>query len=351
MAPAVPNPAAFSDVKRAHNRAPLRRRLGQRPRRMKVSVIIVTKNPGAGFTEVLRTVRAQETGWPFDILVADNGSSDGTLEFIRRYSEVRLLQIPGVEFGHGRSRNLAISEVEGDLCVLLTQDALPASRTWLSSLVNAVTQAPDIAGAFGPHLAYPAHSAYVHRDLQTHFEQFQHVPLVVSRDTDPERYKTDLSWRQMLHFYSNNNSCLRRRAWKEIPFPDVDFAEDQIWAAKIIEAGWKKAYAPEAAVFHSHEYGPFNQLRRAFDESRSFRRLFGYRLGGDLRETVRSGAGLGRTDWQWGRSRGLPLGHIISRMGKNFCLVAGHSLGAREDRLPDSLKFFLSRDKTLYQSR
>lgn len=315
---------------------------------MKASVIIPTKNPGRIFTDVLAIVRAQETAWPFEIIVVDSGSTDGTVEFIRRHDEIRLIEIPAAEFGHGRTRNLAISQARGEFCALLTHDALPASTRWLSRIVEAVAQAPDIAGAFGPHLAYPAHDAFVKRDLHTHFEGFKQFDPVLSRDTDSERYARDEGWRQVLHFYSDNNSCLRRSVWQEIPYPDVDFAEDQIWAAKIIENGWKKAYAAEASVFHSHEYRPFEQLQRAFDESLAFRRLFGYRLGGNLGQTLRTGAALSRADWRWGRAHHVPLGHVIRRLCNDFALVLGHSLGARGEWLPERIRVFLSRDKKLF---
>ncbi|HVX35833.1 MAG TPA: glycosyltransferase family 2 protein [Hyphomicrobium sp.] len=317
---------------------------------MKVSVIIPTKNPGRIFAEVLDAVRAQATDWPFEIIVIDSGSTDGTVEFLRKFSDVKLIEIPSAEFGHGRTRNLAISKAQGEFCALLTHDARPASNSWLANLVAAVEQAPDIAGAFGPHFAYPEHGAFTKRDLDRHFETFRKLPPVLSRTTDPERYERDQGWRQILHFYSDNNSCLRRSVWQEIPYPDVDFAEDQIWASTVIEAGWKKAYAADAAVFHSHEYRPFEQLQRAFDESLAFRRLFGYRLGGKPMQAIRSAAGLSMADWRWGRSQGLALTHVLRRMFNDVALVTGHSLGARGDWLPNAVRRRLSRDKKLFYS-
>ena len=317
---------------------------------MKASVIIPTKNPGPIFTEVLDAVRAQETDWPFEIIIVDSGSTDGTIEFIKKIPEIKLIEIPPAEFGHGRTRNLAISKAQGEFCALLTHDACPVDSRWLAKLVAAVAQAPDIAGAFGPHLAYPRHNAFTKRDLDNHFATFGHLPAVLSRDIDPERYKNDQGWRQLLHFYSDNNSCLRRSAWQEIPYPDVEFAEDQIWALKVIEAGWKRAYAPDAAVFHSHEYRVLEQLQRAFDESLAFRILFGYRLGESPLRAFRSAWRLSRADWRWGRSHGVSLGQVLRRVCNDIAVVAGHSLGGRADWLPDGVKIRLSRDKKLFHS-
>ena len=58
---------------------------------------------------------------------------------------------------------------------------------------------------------------------------------------DKARYDRDEPYRQRLHFFSDNNALVRRSVWEQIPYPDVDFAEDQIWAQQIIEAGWKRA--------------------------------------------------------------------------------------------------------------
>ena len=317
---------------------------------MRASVIIPTKNPGPAFARVLDAVCSQETEWPYEVIVIDSGSSDGTVEMARARDGVAVIQIPPAEYGHGRTRNLAISKARGEFCALITHDALPVGRNWLREIVAALEADPAIAGAFGPHLAYPEHSVFTKRDLEQHFDSFANMPLVVSRDLDPERYANDLGWRQLLHFYSDNNSCLRRKAWDQIPYPDVDFAEDQIWALKVIEAGWKKAFAPNAAVFHSHEYGVFDHLRRAFDESHAFFRLFGYRLGGGFREAFKSACALAQADWRWGRAHDVPTGHIVRRMAVNAATVIGHSLGSRGTWLPERIKIFLSRDKKLFYS-
>lgn len=317
---------------------------------MKASIIVPTKNPGSMFIEVLQAIRNQRADWPFEIIVVDSGSTDGTVDEIKRHPEVTLIEIPPNEFGHGRTRNLAISKARGEFCALLTHDARPVDEYWLSHLVAAVEQDSRIAGAFGPHRAYQQHSAFTKRDLENHFSTFERLPFVLSRDTDAERYKSDQGWRQILHFYSDNNSCLRRSVWERIPYPDVEFAEDQIWASQVIEAGWKKAYAPNAAVFHSHEYGPFEQLQRAFDESLAFRTLFGYRLGGRFMRAARSAAALSLADWRWGRAHGVRLAQVARRMCNDVALVAGHSLGARSEWLPKAVKARLSRDKKLFYS-
>jgi len=198
------------------------------------SVIVPTKNGMPRFVRVLDKILSQRTSWPFDVIVIDSGSKDGTVEYAQAQSRVRVIEIAPDDFGHGRTRNRAIAETEAPYAALLTHDAEPQNEEWLAHLVAAVEQDPKIAGAFGRHVAYPEASPFLKRDLELHFLGFMAHPLVINKDLNPEGFCSDVSWRQFLHFYSDNNSCLRRSVWQKIPYPDVDFAEDQIWAQKII---------------------------------------------------------------------------------------------------------------------
>lgn len=57
---------------------------------------------------------------------------------------------------------------------------------------------------------------------------------------DKERYEREEGYRHVLAFFSDNNSCVRRDVFEQHPYDDVNFAEDQIWARKMIELGYKK---------------------------------------------------------------------------------------------------------------
>ena len=149
------------------------------------------------------------------------------------------MEISPSEFGHGKTRNLAVSQTTGEYAVLITHDALPYNLHWLAAMVALADSDPRIAGVFGRHCAYPEASPYTKRDLDGHFGNFAGQPVVWL--DDKARYDRDEPYRQRLHFFSDNNALVRRSVWEQIPYPDVDFAEDQIWAQQIIEAGWKRA--------------------------------------------------------------------------------------------------------------
>lgn len=316
----------------------------------KASVIIPTKNPGSIFKRVLAAVCQQETDFEYDVLVLDSGSKDGTVEFVNGFEDprVRLHEIAPTEFGHGKTRNLGVSLTRGEFAVLITHDALPADEHWLSEMVKMAESDPMIAGVFGRHLAYPEASPYTKRDLERHFANFVPEPVVWIKDR--AQYDIDEGYRQRLHFFSDNNALIRRSVWNELPYPDVDFAEDQIWAQKALEAGWKKGYAHDGAVYHSHDFGTLEKLQRSFDESYALYRLFGYVLSPSRKRMFYSWAGQTRNDLIFARDTGMWRNHFLITAKTpidNFMRSIGHFLGSRAERLPPAVRNWLSRDRRM----
>lgn len=316
---------------------------------MHASVVIPTKNAMPAFRQVLSRVLEQNTPWPFEIIVIDSGSRDGTVEYVREHDFVRLITIDPEEFGHGRTRNLGAEMAVGHFIAFLTHDALPADESWLANLVTGVEQYSKIAGAFGRHVAHPGSDVFVARDLEHHFEHFRIRPLIVDENLDCQKKydEGDQEWRQFLHFFSNNNSCLRRSVWEAHRFPDVEFAEDQAWARDVIEAGYAKAYVPDAIVYHSHEYGVLERFQRSFDEARGYEKQFGYRIGSGLFGAIRGAAKLTKKDVRWVKENQINLtwSGILKQAALNFALKLGYVAGANHSKLPQSLLSRFSHDK------
>lgn len=319
----------------------------------RASVIIPVKNGGALLGQVLDAVLAQQTSWPFEVLVIDSGSQDGSQAKVRQRG-VRLHEIKPTDFGHGRTRNLGAQLTDGEFIVFLTQDALPTDKHWLQCLVAAAQTDIDTAGAFGRHIAYPSSGPVAERELREFFNGFGDVANVV-RIEDSEHYHQNTGYRQFLHFFSSNNACLRRSIWERIPLPDVSFAEDQLWAKMVIEAGYGKAYAPDACVFHSHCFGGWESYRRAFDEASALHDLFGYQQVPTLTHLAKHAALLTKRDWHWihdaidcppARRRH----HLLRAPIVNLARLSGLYMGGRKRHLPRWLVGHLSRDRALQRS-
>ena len=68
-------------------------------------------------------------------------------------------------------------------------------------------------------------------------------------------------------FSSNSFSAYRKSALDKVGgFPsDSIMGEDAIVAAKMLMAGFKKAYVADATVYHSHSYTLIEEFKRYFD--------------------------------------------------------------------------------------
>lgn len=296
----------------------------------KAAVIIPTWNAGDPFRAVLEAVVTQATEWAYDVLVVDSGSSDNTVDIIRAFGDrgVRLHQIPNSEFQHGRTRNLAISLTSAEFVAVLTQDALPADADWLSNLVKAFDLGDKVAGAFGPHKVYSDATAFVANGQEQHFAHFDARPHVAEWGVTP----SDMEWgsiahQQWLHFYSDNNSMMRRSVWEKIPYPEVHWSEDQLWAWEIIKQGYQKAYARDAWVVHSHNMTESGQLKVSEIEGDLFLRFFGYRFEknpDDVRDSVEF---LNRRDAEFAEKMQLPRETVEHQKILNRASVSGRYMG------------------------
>lgn len=298
----------------------------------KASVIIPTYNGGALFRTVLDAVQKQRAPWPFEIVIVDSSSNDGTAEFCKERNVSIFREISQSDFQHGRTRNLAISLSSGEYVALLTQDALPANDFWLYNFVTLLDKHPRAAGGFGRHFAYPDMSPFVRRDIDQHFKNFEDMPIAVSKYTDLQRWNSnDLRWRQLLHYFSDNNACLRREVWNKIPYPEIDYGEDQLWALKIISAGYQKVYAPSAVVYHSHDYDEAEMKERARIEARFFRDEFDYNLAKFDYATALTR--MNSNDLRWAVRNGVERAEVEKRRKLNAAKLRGYIEGTHFDEI------------------
>ena len=263
----------------------------------KVSILIPTKNGEEYLEECLNMVFKQKTDFDYEVICVDSGSKDRTLEIINKFQNkyfchsegavateesqsnalrsftdaqddkggIKIFQILPQEFGHGRTRNLAASKAQGEFLVFLTQDAISANESWLENIIKPLKEDVEVAGVFGRHLPRKDCDPFQRKSINDFMESLKNnltCQLSGSGDREQEFEKN----KNKLAFFSNVNSAIRRSVWEKIPFQDVEMGEDQFWAKDILLAGYKKDYAPEAKVYHSHNYGIWNQFKRWFDE-------------------------------------------------------------------------------------
>jgi GT2 family glycosyltransferase len=120
---------------------------------MKLSIVILCWNDLKVIGDCLRSIYACTHRTDFEVIVSDNGSTDGSLEFIRReYPRVRLIE-NGVNLGFGRGNNTGIRASRGEYVLILNPDTIIQNDA-LDVLVEFAGRHPK-AGAFGCQVLNP----------------------------------------------------------------------------------------------------------------------------------------------------------------------------------------------------
>ncbi len=311
---------------------------------MSVTVAIPVRGGGSLLEGTLVALTRQTVA--HELLVCDSGSNDGSIDMARSYG-ARVVEIAPERFGHGATRNLLMQEAEGERVALLTQDAEPADERWLERLLGGFELADEVGIVYGPYKPRPGASAAVRIELERWFASLapDGQPRVECL-SDAERACAAIELMGRRGFFTDANACVYRPAWERVPFREVSYAEDRVLAIDMLRAGYGKAFVPAAAVLHSHEYTPIQQLRRCFDEWRGLREVYGWReplspmrvvnglrgeLGAARRELVASGTPAAER-----RATLLALSrHHVLRL-------AGAVLGSRANALPEWARRWLS---------
>ena len=256
----------------------------------KLSIVMLTKNGGPLFAEVLAGLFACDGIAEAEVLVIDSGSTDKTLEYVAEYPQIRVHKISPSEFGHGRTRNLGVRMTTGDTVVFLVQDATPAAADFLTRLTAPVIE-EGFAGTYGRQLPRPWTNRIEKIFLEHTYPNRREVRVGLKED--------ELGIKDI--FFSNVCSAIRREILEQTPFDEsLIMSEDQLWAKQVLLAGHKILYEPAATVFHSHNYGLRDVFRRNFDSGVSlvgiahdkFADMAGYELrfvASSVRALLRSG--------------------------------------------------------------
>ncbi len=239
-----------------------------------VSVVIPVLNGGRLFHRCLDSLARQELDRPFEILVVDSGSSDGSDSIAESYG--RVIRIPKSEFNHGLTRNIGISKSGGELVALLVQDAVPCDRFWLQRLVD-VFDDERVAGAYSRQMPHPGANPIVAARLRRWSAGGSEK--VVKQISDQAQFDAMKPVQKVETVsFDNVSSMIRRSAWEKQPFPEADFGEDTGWSLAVLRAGWKVVYEPTSAVWHSHSNSLWYEFKRVYMDHQNWNRLVDLKL-------------------------------------------------------------------------
>lgn len=226
--------------------------------RPQVDVIIPTYKPDEKFYQLMERLGHQT--YPINkIILMNTGDVLPKEEEIRCKLSLSLLEVHHIkpsEFDHGGTRNAGASHSEADICVFMTQDAVPADETLIEMLVESFSKS-KVAAAYARQL--PAEDCRLAEQFTRSFNYPSESRIKTKEDLEVLGIKT--------FFCSNVCAAYRMNVFREEGgFEErTIFNEDMIFAGHLVKKGYAIAYAADARVVHSHNYSNALQFHRNFD--------------------------------------------------------------------------------------
>lgn len=235
-----------------------------------VSVVIPVKNEALKIKACIDGILSQ-TVKVDEIIVIDSGSTDGTIDILKSYEKVKLIEISGKDFNHGMTRNLGVSHVTSEYVVLTVGDARAYNDCWIEGMLAGFTD-NEVAAVCGKQVVPPdgdKNPVDWYRPVGTgNITRYQYSDGAFDALSADEK-KTVCGWDDVTAMYRTN-------VLKELPFRKTSYSEDALWAMDALKAGYAIAYSPEAMVYHYHFENPEYTYKRTFTVLYHMYKFFGY---------------------------------------------------------------------------
>lgn len=223
---------------------------------VKLSISIVHHDGLQTLRDCLASLYAAPPRPPFEVVLVDNCSTDGSVEMVRaEFPAVRLL-LNEARHGFGANQNTAIRACRGEAILLLNDDTLvhPGALDALCAFLDAHPQ----TGCVGPRLVNPDGSLQLScyrfpSPLRCLWENllltaaFPNHPVFGDYRAWPHDTARDVD------YVIGAALLVRRKVIEEVGLFDPRFfmyAEETDWQRRMQQRGWKVSFCPDAVITH-----------------------------------------------------------------------------------------------------
>jgi lipopolysaccharide/colanic/teichoic acid biosynthesis glycosyltransferase/GT2 family glycosyltransferase len=211
-----------------------------------ISVIVPAYNAAEVLPACLDALRSQTLPPDaYEIIVVDDGSTDGSLA-LAAGQDVRAIQI--THGGPAAARNAGVQAARGHLLAFTDSDCVP-TPDWLAQLTRPFADS-EVVGVRGAYLTH----------------QSQLVPRFVQLEYE-DKYDR-MARRETIDFIDTSSAAYRRSIFLknrgfETAFPTAS-VEDQEFSFRLSQKGYRLQFVPGARVYHRHDRGLWEYVRRKF---------------------------------------------------------------------------------------
>ena len=218
----------------------------------RLSVVILNWNGRRYLERYLPSVVAHTAG-DAEVVVADNGSTDDSLQWLRlTHPDVRVIRLDR-NYGFAGGYNRALKEVDSEYVLLLNSD-VEVTAGWWQPLVGVLDKESDVAAVAPKLLADMERTKFEYAGASGGYIDYLGYPFCRGRilsnvETDSGQYddRRDIFWA------SGAALCCRREVFEALGGFDDDFFAhmeeiDLQWRMQL--SGWRIVVEPKSVVYH-----------------------------------------------------------------------------------------------------
>lgn len=225
----------------------------KRSRRMaRLSVVILNWNGRHHLERYLPSVVAHTMG-DAEVVVADNGSTDDSLQWLRlTYPDVRVIRLER-NYGFAGGYNRALKEVAAEYVLLLNSD-VEVTAGWWQPLVELLDREQSVAAVAPKLLADTERDRFEYAGASGGFIDYLGYPFCRGRILSAvERDEGQYDDCREIFWASGAALCCRREVFEAMGGFDEDFFAhmeeiDLQWRMQL--AGWRIMVEPRSVVYH-----------------------------------------------------------------------------------------------------
>jgi N-acetylglucosaminyl-diphospho-decaprenol L-rhamnosyltransferase len=242
----------------------------------KLSIVILNHNAGSMLCDCLDSLFADDLPQPFEVIIPDNASTDGSLELARRKwgQRIRILHNGGNRgFSWGNNKGVAVSL--GDYVCLLNPDTIVHAGAF-RRLVRFMDDHPA-AGCVGPKVLNRdgTFQLSAKRSIPSPFDAMSralHLSRLFPKSRRFARYNVtylDPDTTQRVDASTGCCMVIRRTALEQVGLFDEGYfiyCEDVDWFLRAKAEGWEVWYVGDAVIEHHHAYSAQFRKRKAVED-------------------------------------------------------------------------------------